>query len=528
MKPIAVKLCIMFCLLALSSHAFGQTETRIFSLTITEEQYADPPAPGIPSFEQQEDYLEILRQRGGIIRRRSHSNLTKDQVRGALTSISTPVLLFLFRGRITRSAVTNRVYLLPVDAIPNDVSTYISLAELNQWMQGIPQQILLLDTYTQDTDLMAFYGNREVVGTSALISIHQQNAIGEPFASVLLQVLESDTTDADNNRQIELREVYQAMLDQFSHPGILAPTGQMNAVLMQLTSRLLVRTEPEAVSVWVNDEVRGVTPYIQDGIYPGNYRIRLEKEGFHRPEEISLSVGLARGEGANVEQKLDPIRIRGKAHDDQNRGIVPTIVQLSGTDYAVEADENGEFAFEDAQLEAGKNYTLLASAGEGIFVGEQAFAYGGFDDIFQNILMRQRPWLEIAQERFQNGQVQDAADKFRLAVEENYELPLLPPDFALMAFEYAEEWARQQPDVVSAVLAAAQLAEQRNQIPVAKRYWKLARRRADENSSEYQFAAQRLKALTPWRIYILIGGAILLTIIGISGGYMVYRHRSQG
>ncbi len=528
MNPMMILLLVCLSVLGPLHRAIAQTETKVLSLIILEEHYSDAGLRDLAALEGNADYANLLRQQGGIIQSRSYRDLTKEQVRNALTTISTPTLLFFFRGQITRSATTNRVYLLPVDARADDLESYISISELNQWMKGIPEQILLLDTYTQDTDLMAYYANREMIGTSALISIQKLDDPGVSLLEMLVAVLNDPESDEDDNRQLLLQEIYQAMNARFPHPGILAPTGDMEVAVVRFPSRLYVKTEPAGAQVWVNDQPAGVTPYIRENVSPNDYQVRLELEGFYRPAETSLKITSGRGEGANLDVELERIRIRGKTHDEQGRGIVPTIVQIRGTSRAVEANENGEFVFEDAPLEVGKQYVLEASAGDGIFIGEQTFTYGGFDDIQQDILMHQRPWIEVAQERFRKGQIQDAADKFQLAVNQNYELPSLEPAFAQMALEYTEEWIQQEPNNVNAILAAAQLAERQDRRSDAKKYWILAKRRAGEDSKEYQFAAVRLKALTPWKNYILIGGAILLILIAVSAGYFMYRHKGNG
>ena len=117
---------------------------------------------------------ELLTTRGKVpsaqIYRVEGENATGAEIHAQLQDIESraaaeDTLTFLYHGRVTKPRGTAAMHLLPqgdVDIIED--STF------NGWLRetGIEHTVVIVDGYTEDINLSAYFGNREILGTAAL------------------------------------------------------------------------------------------------------------------------------------------------------------------------------------------------------------------------------------------------------------------------------------------------------------------------------------------------------------------------
>ena len=121
---------------------------------------------------------------------------------------------------------------------------------------------MIVDGYTADTNLNAYYANRETLGAAALNSIQ---SAGTANTTALLQHLHDtltvDTTDTNDNRQLSIIESYELLRTHSDFmDGILAPTGDVEMALLKLSPGLKITTFPEGADISINGVAVGSTP----------------------------------------------------------------------------------------------------------------------------------------------------------------------------------------------------------------------------------------------------------------------------
>ena len=130
-------------------------------------------------------------------------------------------------------------------------------ATLNKWFRETERKntVVVVDGYTEDTNLNAYYANRETLGTAALNSIQSaENADATVLLQQLHDVLAAETTDTNDNRQLSIIESYELLRTNPDFiDGILAPTGDVEMALLKLSPAMKITTFPEGADIFIND-----------------------------------------------------------------------------------------------------------------------------------------------------------------------------------------------------------------------------------------------------------------------------------
>ena len=143
-------------------------------------------------------------------------------------------LIFYFRGFVTKPRRSNSIFFLTYGATSENLADALENRQLNRWFRELSQNrvISILDSYTRDRNLMAYYANRRMPGTAALISIQRAALSAENlFAQTLLEALGTGETDLDDNRQVSIEELHTHLTSNLEEDtlrlteGILLPMG---------------------------------------------------------------------------------------------------------------------------------------------------------------------------------------------------------------------------------------------------------------------------------------------------------------
>ena len=259
------------------------------------------------------------------------------------------------------------MHLLPqgdVDAIEDST--------LNQWLRetGIEHTVVIVDGYTEDTNLSAYFGNREILGTAAL-NVIQSVAKAErtTLLKKLNDVLAVDTTDLDDNRQLSISEVYDLLraAPEFLD-GILAPTGNVEAALLKLSPALKITTLPEDAEISINDVEVGNTPQlITENLQQGTSKVSVKKAGYIIPPAKPAELQLTLGESVHIGWVLKPIAIHGTVKGVGGASPTDAVVWIDGTTHHRTLAADGIFRFDEWEdsdlLTLGETYTLYVKHG---------------------------------------------------------------------------------------------------------------------------------------------------------------------
>ena len=438
-------------------------------------------------------------------------------------------LIFLYHGLVTKPRGTAAMHLLPQGDI--DV---IEDSTFNGWLRetGIAHTVVIVDGYTEDTNLSAYFGNREILGTAAL-NVIQSVAKAERtmLLNKLNEVLAVDTTDLDYNRQLSISEVYYLLREAPEFlDGILAPTGNVEAALLKLSPAIKVTTIPEGAQVSINDVEVGVTPkLITENLQQGTSKVSVKKVGYVTPLPKPAELALVLGESVEIGWVLKPIDIHGVIKGADEVSPAGAIVWISGTAHKRIVEADGMFRFDEwnhlTDLKIGGTYTLYAKHGS-LNHGSTTFTFDGYSDISQSLQLIKKTWFEMSQIEFDRYNHQGAVTAFQNGIEETTDFPQMSTDLTvLLLSSFADALERQDVQDVNYLVVTAKLAEQLNQSDLAKKYWQEVKTKAEKRTPAAKLAGQRLWQLNRSRYILNIGLIVLLVVFLVSGGWTFYRYR---
>lgn len=482
---------------------------------------------------------ELLTTRGKVpseqVYRVEGDSTTSDEIRALLQEIGRQTqpqdtLIFLYHGRVAKPNVRTMQLKIQEDADSIQDTT------LNSWFRETHsgRTVVIVDGYTEDTNLSAYYGNRETLGAAALNVIQSvEKAEALALLQKLQEALSTDTTDADDNRQLSIFETYDLLR---THPdfldGILAPTGDVEAALLKLSPALKVTSLPEGAEIFVNDVAVGTTPkLIAENLQQGTSTVSVKKIGYITPPAKTAELALVLGESVHIGWALDPIAVHGSVKGVAGTSAAETLVWIDGTGYQQTLAADGIFRFDawkDSDLlTVGETYTLHAKQGHQNY-GSETFTFDGYSDIVQAIQLIKRGWFEIAQLEFDRGNHQGAVTAFQNGIERTTDFPQMSADLTvLLLSSFADALEKQDVQDVAYLVVTAKLAEQLDQLTLAKKYWEEVKAKAQKGTPAAELASQRLWDLNRGRYLLNIGIVVLVVILLASGAWTFYRYRKS-
>ena len=281
--PIRILLCIAFaaCVSTPAFSADSGTHWLIVDAT-----------PDARVHELVNPLIELLTTRGQVPSEQIHhiegGNASSEEIHAMLQEIGRQTavqdtLIFLYHGMVTKPRGMNAMHLLT----PGN-GQGVQDATLNDWFRETERKktLVIVDGYTEDTNLNAYYANRETLGTAALNSIQSaENADATALLQQLQDVLAAEATDTNDNRQLSIIESYELLRTNPDFvDGILAPTGDVEMALLKLSPALKITTFPEGADIFINDVAFGSTPkLITENLQQGTSTITVKKAGLHYP-----------------------------------------------------------------------------------------------------------------------------------------------------------------------------------------------------------------------------------------------------
>ena len=371
--------------------------------------------PTARAHEQLNSLIELLTTRGKVpseqIHRLEGDNATAEEIHAVLQEVGNQIkvqdtLVFLYHGMVTKPRGMNSMHLL----IQGDEQG-IQDVTLNNWFKETARKdtVVIVDGYTEDTNLNAYYANRETLGTAALNVIQPIEKV-EPTTLLqqLYDALAVDTTDTNDNRQLSIIESYELLrMNSDFVDGILAPTGDVEAPLLKLSPALKIETFPEGAEIFINDIAVGSTPkLITENLQQGTSTVTVKKAGYLIPPPKVAELQLVLGESVYMGWALKPIAIHGTVIEGPGTSIAGAVVWIEGTTHqqVVAADGIYRFdAWEDSNLlTLGETYTLAVKQ-EDLNYGSATFTFEGYTDITQPLQLVKRTWFEVAHIEFERG-----------------------------------------------------------------------------------------------------------------------------
>ncbi len=437
-------------------------------------------------------------------------------------------LIFLYHGGVTKPRGMNIMHLMTQD------DTSIEDRGLNQWFKasGIAQAVVIVDGYTDDTNLNAYYANRETLGDAALNAI-QSAAVTNKGALIqqIRDALATDATDTNDNRRLSIIEIYELLrtAPDFAK-GILAPTGDVKAALLKLAPAIKITTFPERAQIFLNDEEVGSTPrLITENLVAGTSTVVVKKAGYLIPSVKTAELQLELGEAVHIGWALEPISIFGTVTGTPGESVAGARVTINGTGYEQVVGENGTYRFDEWKgpnvLVLGETYTLSVKLGE-LHYGTATFLFDGYTAIEQPLVLEKKTWFEMSQIAFDQGELQRAVTAFQNGIELTTDFPQLSSGLTVLLFSSFAD-ALQKVDVqdVTYLVVTAKLAEQHGQPELAKRYWEQVKAKAQKGTPAALEANERLWELNRARYYVNIGLIVLLVLLVVSGVWTFFRYR---
>ena len=483
---------------------------------------------------------ELLTSRGKVPSEQIYhvegENATTEEIHALLEEIgrqtqAQDTLVFLFHGMVTKPRGMPSMRLI----IEGDADG-IQDATLNRWFRESERErtVVIVDGYTQDTNLSAYYGNRETLGTAALNVIQPaEKAAHTALLQELHDALAAETTDADDNRQLSIVETYELLrADSEFLDAILAPTGDVDAALLKLSPAIKITTFPEGAQIFINAVEVGNTPkLITENLQQGTSTVSVKKVGYIPPPSKTAELQLVLGESVHIGWALDSIAVHGSVKGVAGASAADTLVWINGTAYQQTVVADGVFRFDDWKdsdlLTVGETYSLYAKQGNQNY-GSATFIFDGYSDITQSIQLIKRSWFEIAQIEFDRDNHQGAVTAFQNGIEDTTNFPQMSQDLTvLLLSSFADALEKQDVQDVNYLVVTAKLAEQLNQPALAKKYWEEIKTKAEKGTPAAELASQRLWQFNRGRYLLNIGLIVLLVVLLASGAWTYYRYRKS-
>ncbi|MYH82130.1 PEGA domain-containing protein [Candidatus Poribacteria bacterium] len=496
--------------------------------------------PDARAHEPLNSLTELLTSRGKVPSEQIHhvegENATTEEIHALLQEIGRQMqaqdtLVFLFHGMVTKPRGMPSMRLL-IDGDADGIQD----STLNGWFREHERErtVVIVDGYTQDTNLSAYYGNRETLGTAALNVIQPaETAAHTVLLEKLQDALAADTTDADDNRQLSIVEAYELLRANAEFlDAILAPTGDVEAALLKLSPAIKITTFPDSAQIFINDVEVGRTPkLITENLQQGTSTVSVKKVGYITPPSKTAELQLVLGESVHIGWALDAIAVHGSVKGVAGASADDALVWIDGTAYQQTVAADGMFRFEDWKdsdlLTVGETYSLYAKQGNQNY-GSATFTFDGYSDITQSIQLIKRSWFEIAQIEFDRDNHQGAVTAFQNGIERTTNFPQMSEDLTvLLLSSFADALEKQDVQDVTYLVVTAKLAEQLNQPALAKKYWEEIKTKAEKGTPAAELANQRLWQFNRGRYLLNIGLIVLLVVLLASGAWTYYRYRKS-
>ena len=481
---------------------------------------------------------ELLTTRGQVpseqIYRLEGENATAEETYALLQEVgrqtqANQTLIFLYHGMVTKPRGMNTMHLL----MPGSEQG-IQDVTLNQWFRESDRRrtVVIVDGYTGDTNLSAYYANRETLGSAALNVIQSsQNTDAAKLLQGLYDALAEDATDTNENRQLSIIEAYELLrADTDFMEGILAPTGDVEEALLKLSPALKIETFPEGAQISINDVEIGSTPQlVTENLQQGTSTVSVKKAGYLVPLPKTAELQLTLGESVHMGWVLQPIAVHGTVEGVAGESVAGTMVWIGGTAHqqVVEADRAYRFDNwkDSGLLTIDDTYTLHAKQGD-LNYGTATFTFGGYNNIEQSIQLIKRTWFEISQIAFDQNDHQGAIIAFQRGIERTTNFPELSPELTvLLLSSFADALDKQDVQDINTLIVTAKLAEQHGQPDLAKRYWQEVKTKARKGTPAAKLASQHLWQLNRGRYLFNIGLIVVLVVLVASGAWTYFRYR---
>ena len=494
--------------------------------------------PEARSHELLNSLTELLTGRGMVPSEQIHhlegDSATDEEIYALLQEIgrqtsANDTLIFLYHGMVTKPRGINTMHLL----IPGSEQG-IQDVTLNKWFRESERKrtVVIVDGYTDNTNLNAYYANRETLGTAALNVIQSaENTDATKLLQGLHNALSADTTDANDNRQLSIIEAYELLrADLDFADGILAPTGDVEEPLLKLSPALKIETFPGDAQISINDVEIGNTPtLVTENLQQGTSTVSVKKAGYHIPLPKTAELQLTPGESVHMGWVLQPIAVHGTVRGVEGKPIAGTIVWIGGTTHQQTIEADGAYHFDDWKdsglLTLDETYTLHAKQGD-LNYGTATFTFGGYNNIEQSIELVKRTWFEIAQIAFDQNDHQGAIIAFQRGIERTTNFPQMSPELTvLLLSSFADALDKQDVQDINTLIVTAKLAEQRSQPDLAKKYWQEVKTKARKGTPAAKLASQHLWQLNRGRYLFNIGLVVVVVILLVSGAWTFFRYR---
>lgn len=528
---IRIFICVAFAIFASPSVLSADSGTHWLFVDATPEARAHEPINSL---------IELLTTRGNVpsaqIHRVEGDTATSAEIHAMLQEIGRQTevrdtLIFLYHGMVTKPRGMNAMHLLT-----QGDEQGIQDATLNDWFRetGKKDTVVIVDGYTEDTNLNAYYANRETLGTAALNSIQPaENTDTTLLLQQLHDALAAGTTDTNDNRQLSIIESYELLR---ANPGfvdgILAPTGDVEMALLKLSPALKITTFPEDADIFINDVEVGSTPkLITENLQQGTSTVTVKKAGYIIPPPKTAELQLELGESVHIGWALEPIAIQGTVTGVSDASPAEAIVWIDGTSHQQAVEADGIYRFDEWKdsglLSLGETYTLYVKQGD-LNYGSATFTFDGYTDIAQPLQLVKRTWFEVSQIEFDRHNHQGAVTAFQNGIELTSDFPQMSPDLTvLLLSSFADAVEKQDVQDVTYLVVTAKLADQHGQPELAKKYWEEVKIKAESGSSAAKLASQRLWDLNRGRYLLNIGLIVLLVVLLASGVWTFIRFRKS-
>lgn len=504
--------------------------------------------------------VNLLKERGKVpsnhIRRIEGGECTRAGLKVVLDDLGSEMrqgdhLIFYFRGFVTKSRGSNSIFFLPYGTTPDNLEGALEDRQLRGWFRELsPNKVIfILDGYTRDQNLVAYYGTRRLPGSGAFLSIQRAKLSTEDLlAQALLGVVGTDEADLDGNRQISIEELHIHLTSNWDErtfrltQGVLLLLGRVQErIVLKLSPMLNIVTVPEGASVLLNGQKIGVTPQsLTDNFQRGTYNVEVNKLGYLIPPAHSVEIEQVQGESINLSWDLESISVHGSVKAPNGVPLEGAAVWIDGTAY----EQNPLYLKADGQyqllanianvtsqsgqsskrvLESGKTYTLRA-ASDALYHAEANFTLAPHESAECNLILSKKTWFEVAQMQFDRKAYEEAIAAFQNGIEETIEFPPMSPEFTKLLFDsFSEVVDKVNVQNIAYAVATAKLADRLNLQEESKVYWEQVRLQAAKGSTFHELATERLRELNWGRRLINIGVLVLFVVVLISGGYAIRR-----
>ena len=504
--------------------------------------------------------VNLLKERGKVpsnhIRRIEGSECTREGIKVVLDDLGSRMrqgdrLIFYFRGFVTKPRRSNSIFFFPHGVTPENLEDALKDRQLNGWFRELSPNkvIIILDSYTRDRNLMAYYGNRGMPGSGGFISIQRATlSMEDLLAQTLLGTLGTDETDLDDNRQVSIEELHAYLTSNLDErtlrltEGILLLLGRVQEkIVLKLSPMLQIVTVPDGASVVLNGQEVGETPQrLIDNLERRTYNVEVSKPGYLIPPARSVEIGLVQGESINLSWDLESIAVHGSVKAPDGVPLEGAAVWIDGTAYEqnpLRLEADGRYQLfanianvtsqagrsDERVLESGKMYTLRAES-DALYHAEASFTLAPHESVERNLTLSKKTWFEVAQMQFNRKMYEEAIAAFQNGIEETTEFPPMSPEFTKLLFDsFSEVVDKVNVQNIAYVVITAKLADRLNLQEESKVYWEQVRLQAAKGSTFYELATERLRELNFGRRLINIGVLVLFVLVLISGGYAIRR-----